>query len=157
VVFHLTFSAPFQILRTLDEDPRPMDQRAFVRLLRHDLGMAQPTVNAFRRLDWKTAVEATGEVVHGRDRMGREINAQVIQAAELPEDLMVSVPVYREAGERQPVSLRCDVEIDAARQTLQLSPIPGEIENAIDDAQRSIRERLGDVGPAVKAVYYGRP
>jgi hypothetical protein len=154
VVFQLSHSPQFTRLESLSQVV-PMDQKNFVRLLQHELGIDRAIVAVFRRLDWKTQIAASGEVMPGRDRLGREVNAQVAGTAELPEDLVVTVPVYSETGERESFSLRCAIEIDAATQRLALVPLPNEVEIAIDAAQASIRQRLSE--SLEIPIYYGQP
>lgn len=158
----LTCSVPFEQLRWLDEDVRWLDQRAFVRLLHFALGIDRTFVAPFRRLDWSQQTTGVGEVVHGRDRLGSEISAAVTGAAELPEDLMVRVPVYRESGETDCSIVRCAIMTDPSRRLLNLRPLPGEVDAAIDQHQQSIHERLlagftNEESEICTLVYYGRP
>jgi hypothetical protein len=156
----LRFSKTLLRLADLEQDPRPMDQRQFVRLLRIELGLDTLLVAKFRKLDWQSGAATKGEVAHGRDRMGREIQAEVQGVEELPEEIDVRLAVYANPGERDEsiFLVRCAVEIDAANQRFTLTPLPDEIERVIDMAQASIRNRLeeGLAEPEI-AVYAGEP
>lgn len=157
LTFSLTFSEPFVRLSELAETPEALDQRGFVRLLRRDLGVDAPTVAPFRRLEWSTVKAAIGETAPGRDRLGRDIQAKVAGAAELPEDLLVTVPVYRECGERGEYAVRCAIDIEPLEERIYFRPLPGEIDTAIDLAQASIHDRLeAGLGTDVP-VFYGTP
>lgn len=166
VTFPLTHSGRLNRLSQLEREKTSFDQKRFVRLLRIELGMANdPIVAKFRKLDWKVADDSTGNVQHGKDRMGKAIQAEVQGVDELPEEISVSVPVYQEAGERQEYVVRCAVEIDPINQLFFLIPLPEEIQKAIDNAQADIERRLLDgllvegmvESPATIPVYYGTP
>lgn len=158
VAFPLKHSRQFARLLELDEGAHCMDQRCFVRMLRQTLGVSADLVGPFRRIDWSVHKMAGGQVEHGIDRLGRDIQAQVGQATPLPEEMVLSVPIYDQLGERdQYRSIRCDVEIDVIGERLALVPLAGEIPYAIDAAQEWIHQRLvEDLGDEVP-VYYGRP
>ena len=155
--FPLEFSEPFQRLRELDVGAHKFRQREFVRFLDLILGVEKALVARFRRLDWRTQIAATGEVAPGRDRLGKEVNATVAGTAELPDDLLVNVPVYREKGETDPRVVRCRIETYPTDEVLTLRPVPGEIDAALDAAQMSIRQHLVEaLGPDAR-IYYGSP
>ena len=125
-------------------------------------------VSQFRKLDWTQANQGVGDVQHGNTRLGKEIAAKVLGAADLPDELKISLPVYQQSGERDEYVIRCAVEIDTMNQVFQLLPMPDEIERVLDLAQASIHDRLltalqpKTVGNAVTEVepvpvYYGTP
>lgn len=155
--FPLSHGEQFQLLSKLDQSETPMRQKEFLRTLRR-LGVEKPIVNLFRKLDWETGAKARGDVTHGTERLGREVTAQVTGIEALPEDLTISIPVYRERGEQEPVAIRCDIEIDASQQVLAICPQAGEIDRAVDLAQWSIRKRLEDaLADTSIAIHYGNP
>jgi len=156
VTFELTFSQQFGRLMKLQEQPGGFDQRAFVRYLQVEMGVDRAMVNPWRRLDFKTVTAAMGEVSPGKDRMGRDIQSQVQGVADLPEEILFVVPVYRQCGERTAYAVRCAIELDAANQRISLTPFAGEIEAAIDASQMDIHARLVRELPEVP-VYYGSP
>lgn len=158
VTLLLTHPRPWQILAGLEQEPRWLDQRSFVKLLRFELGVPAGTVAPFRRMEWSTTKAAQGEVQPGRDRLGRQINAEVAGAGELPEELVISTSIYDQLGERSPASVRVAIDIDTAGERLSLSPLPGEIQAAIDDHQMGIQDRLkAELGVPACPVYYGTP
>lgn len=160
VTFKLTRSAEFQRLQAIDECPEPMDQRQFVRNLRIMLGQPELMAIPFRKLDWKTGMQASGEVLRGRESLGKQVEAQVQGVQDLPEELTIQIPIYREEGERRPYDCRCAVDIDVSMQRLTLIPFPNQIEDMIDRHQADIRSRLEgalrDKDPKVP-IYYGTP
>jgi hypothetical protein len=157
VIFRLSFSPQFALLQTFEHEMRPMDQRTFIRTLRFALGLAQPLVNPFRRLDWSQTVQAVGEILATRDRLGRQVEAAVTGAIDLPEEMTVPVPVYEQAGQRGVWPIQCVVETDCAAQRLALIPLPGEIEATIDRTQAEIGKQLEAALGGACPIYYGQP
>ena len=156
VTFALAFSQRMETLRKLAKEKPTFDQTKFIRLLRIDLGLDNTAVVAkFRKLDWENGDKARGDVKHGDARLSREVIAKVEGIDQLPEEIRVPVPVYRQAGEREEYEVLCAVEIDARNQTFQLLPLPDEIERVIDLHQADIRSRLD--ADLTCPVYYGRP
>lgn len=156
VVFRLTHPRAFSTLKGLDTEPKWLDQRSFVKLLRHELGLPQTTVAPFRRLNWSSQSTARADVEHTTDRLGRDIQAQVTGASELPEELLITISLYEQLGERTPATIRTAIDFDAGGERLTLAPLPGEMEQAIDAHQRHIQERLREELEDVR-IYYGTP
>jgi hypothetical protein len=159
VVFMLTKSDRFAVLEQLAEKKPCLDQRQLVRLLRVELGLDNvKVVQQFRKLDWQFSDETAGEVKHGQDRLGKTINAQVAGVSELPDELDIEVPVFKQTGERTEYKVRCAIEIDTVNKQFQLVPMPDELERVMDLAQADIHKRLSE-GLAEKKipVYYGAP
>jgi hypothetical protein len=155
--FPLSQSRPFAALVDLEAEPRWMQQREFCSFLRFVLGVPAQTVAPWRRLEWTNAKASEGETGPGRDRIGRDIRGAVTAGgAELPEDLIVHVPVYREQGERSAYDVRCSIDVDVFGERIALQPLAGEIETVIDEAQASIRERLDAALDGIP-IFYGSP
>lgn len=156
VTFPLTLSERFRKLQKLAAEKPAMQQDRFVKLLRLELGVDPLIIAKFRKLDWEAGDKGTSDVRHGDTRLAKSVIAKVQGIEELPEELVISVPVYQQTGERDLYDVRCDIEIDARNQQFQLVPKPDELERVLDLAQASIRERLSDELKGVD-VYYGRP
>lgn len=158
VVFPLMISERFHTLCHLGQNKPFLKQPQFVRLLRIDLDLDNTkVVSQFRGLDWSQAGGATGEVVHGQDRMGKTIMAKVEGVDQLPDELTVELPVYKNCGERDLYRVRCAIEIDTQNTSLGLFPVADEIERITDLAQASIHTRLESLVNEKVAVYYGTP
>jgi hypothetical protein len=135
------------------------DHKAFIRLLRIDLaGTLDPVtlLNVVRRVKFEAGQITTSEKGKQRESMGRDIVSAVVTELEIPEQVTLSVPVYKTSGETDRWPLRCTVEVEPAEGTFRLLPLPDEIERVRDMATESIRARLGD---GLKGVpcYFGKP
>jgi hypothetical protein len=159
VVFPLTESRRFAKLRELVAAKPFLDQTAFVRLLRVELGMDNElVVKQFRKLSFKMDRGGEGEVNQGLNRLSKSVVAEVRGVDDLPDELSVEVPVYQQSGERQPYLVKCAIEIDSVNERFQLIPLPDELERVVDLAQASIRGRLETAVADKKIpVYYGEP
>lgn len=142
------------------------EQRQFVHLLRFTLGCPKPQVDPFRSLNWRNEAAGEGVALHGKDRMGRTINAEASGTEELPDELRITIPLYTTAGERGGHHVQCGIELNARGDlpTIAIFSLPGEFEQAMYEHQASIHERLVDAfsGTASEAseplpVYYGSP
>lgn len=162
VTFPLTECSRFRTLRMLEE-PRPLQQRAFIRLLKVDLGVDAAIVNKFRRLDWKDAATLERDAQKNKDRLGRQVMQEVVaQGDELQDELIVNTPVYLDLGEREQYRVLCTIEPDFEHSALVFSPAPDELEQIVEAHQQSIRARIEDflkkAGLADRVpVYYGKP
>jgi hypothetical protein len=155
--FRLTHTDVFARLVDLAKSKPKFDQKAFVRLLRIDLaGTLDPVVllNAVRAVRWSSVTDVN--VGKQRESLGRDIEARCVDGKDLPEEVTLKVPVFRQADERTPLSLRCSVEVDAGEGTFRLLPLPDEIDRVLQVAVASIAERLtGQLDGAT--AYYGKP
>jgi len=158
VVFDLTTSREMRTLMNLEEAGRaPLDHASFVRLLRIKLGLPAEQVARFRKLAWTAGDKLTSDRRHAKESLDQSMMAEVSGVDGLPEEIEVRVPVYREEGERGVVVIHCAVDVDAVEKTLELMPLPGELEGAFQDAQRDIRQRLDKELSSLMGVYYGAP
>lgn len=135
---------------------RPLDQRAFVRFLRMDLDLPAETIAPYRALNWTAGAKAAGATKHGQESLGREVYAELTNAADVPERIVLHLPLYDAMGQRERASIACNVDIDTTGQTLRLDPAPGDIQMALDEHARRNEVRLRDLlGDAETEVYLG--
>lgn len=133
----LEFTPQFVKLQEL-ERYQPFKQKEFVRLLRVTLA---GTLQDPRLLDWVRAVKfttqgnAAGQVRHGRESMGRDIDAQVTSEItdDCPEEVTLFVRVFTDPILVATSQVVCAVEIDASAETFSLTPLPLQLHNAIED------------------------
>lgn len=157
LVFPLTFSEPWLTLKGLEEKRSAVSQRELIRMLRIVFLADQAVVNVFRRLEWDSGTRGTAEIAKGRDRLGAEIRAEVTGAADLPDDIVVDAPVYRERGRDATYSVRLVLDYDVANQRIEIAPMVGELDRIITIAQQAIRDELVAALGAEFPIYYGTP
>jgi hypothetical protein len=127
VTFTLTPSAAFEAVAKL-EQKGSLDQRALVRLLGRTLGVGKHYVDRFRRIDFKLANEGTQVIERAKETLGKRVEAQVQGVDELPDEIDVTIPLYREIDEQQTYSLRLFIEPDLRNQVFEVGPFPGEVD-----------------------------
>jgi CBS domain-containing protein len=149
VVFPLSMSPAWTVLRSWAAQVQLLDQKAFIRTLVQVFDVDAALVAPWRKLDFLSSVKTAGEVERGRDRLGREINNQASGAVDLPETLPVTVPIFREQGQRETYTVLCKVEIDAAANRIGLLVKDSDL-SAIEESHLAgilgqLREELTDV------------
>lgn len=157
----LAESAAFKRLKELRSAPANawMDQKAFVRLLRIDLaGTLEPgaLLNAVRAIRWTS--DTNVRIGRGQESMGAEIMARCTDGKELPEEVVIRLPVYITQGVAKLAKpIACSVEVEPSENKLRLLPLPNEIERAQQD---TLDEMAGAIAAAIEGdtpVYLGQP
>jgi hypothetical protein len=122
------------VVERLCNESGPFSQQTLCRFLRCQLGLPEPVVGKFRALQWASEDGGSSTVTHGADKLGRQIRREVINAAEIPQEIFVPIHVYSGEAEREFVfELPLLVEIDTTNRQIWLVPKP--------DAMTSITER----------------
>jgi hypothetical protein len=157
----LEHSDVFQLLCRLRASPREawLEQKPFVRLLRVELaGTLDPfmLLDPVRTMRWESTATTSGTVGRQQESLGREIASKVRTEQDLPEDVVLQVPVFKTPGETARWPMRCSVDADPALCKIQLLPLPDEVERVIDLALMSIRDRLVQ-GLGEIPCYRGKP
>lgn len=136
------------------------EHKAFVRLLRVDLaGALAPgdLLDIVRRVKFESGAVVNSNVQRSRESLGREVLSAVSAETDIPDVVVLSVPVYKTAGEGATYPVRCSVEADPMTARFTLTPFPDEIEHVQQLAMRSIQARLQDGLPPKTPAFYGEP
>lgn len=154
----LVKSAPFLVLENLSRSTKTFTQKELVRLLRHDLRNAgvENVLAAVKRLEWKRTNDGRSSVEHGRESLGRSVEAAVNNAESIPEFLVATIPVYSTPGADGRFAVYCTLEIDLQNERFALLPDLDSLADAVHGAQESLHEHLVEIlGDTL--VFYGRP
>lgn len=153
----LAKSAPFTRLEALAKAKAAITQRDVIRLLRHDLRNAgvENVLSAMKRLDFKRTNDGKSHIEHGRESLGRSVEAAVNSAEAIPEFFLATVPVYTTPGADFHKTIYCTLEIDVATERFVVLPDEDSVVKAIQDAQADLHESL--VESLGIPVYYGQP
>ena len=138
----LTLPLPWSdlFLRVLElRQAQPLDQRDFLRTLRHDLaGACSPAlVAAIQKIEVVSSGNQRTEINPGRERGTMEFAADLASSGEIPELVTLSVPVYSIQGLDSPCPIRCSLDYTLPPRPVQfvLRPRPDETMRAVDSAQ----------------------
>jgi hypothetical protein len=137
------------------------NQKDFIRLLKIDLAGCLPEnqlLDTIRKIKFENGVTVTQEVKKNRESLGREITSKVESPLDIPDYVLLTVPVYKSLGEREVYGIKCSMEVDPTRtDAFRLAPLPDEIERVQYLAIDSILERLKVQLPEGVPCYYGSP
>jgi hypothetical protein len=143
------FLAESEALRALRSIERPTDQKAAVALLRDKLfGCCDAgLLAAMRALDFTRRGDGTRSIEHGRESLGRAVEAKVqSRAGELGEFYEFEFPVYAQ----QPLdAFRTRhvfaLELDATAERVRLVPRGDAMLHAKQSAARYLRDTIADL------------
>jgi hypothetical protein len=119
------------------------DQATLVRTLRGVFGGAfggASPVEAFRRVRFKRGEDGEKVIEHGRSSIGKSLEARLLDAERLPEELAFYVPAFEGDHLGVWVTVRCLVEVDPKEERFAVVPEAGAVEGAWLRAE----ERLGE-------------
>lgn len=160
VTMSLMPSKRFLLLESLAAEGKTRSPRELIRMLRFDLPVsgATPLMNALRRVDFSRSSAGYAQTEHGKESLGRSVEAAVQQADQVPQTFVATVPVYQNPGlvGITSVDVELGVHIDLDEQAILVKPLADELCLALQRAQQAIgvlfRQRLPNV-----PVFYGRP
>lgn len=166
VTLPLRHHPQFESLRELEKE-HMLNQRAIVRLFRHELAGCVPEwiLPKLRAIEAQGGTAAKQEIQHGRERGMREYQAELIGAKDIPEVITASVPVYDLPElEREKVDLSLDITLPPANLEFLLIPLPNDLHEAEQNAQKQIGRKLvellavdGETEQGVPPVFFGTP
>ncbi len=151
-------SARYQVLRELQGGKAfaPKDAVKFLRYTLHGTGI-EGVVQALRRIDFSRTSGGTSDVRHGKETLGRAVEAAVQQADSVPEEFVVSTPVYTNAGLREAtVRVKVSIYLEVMSQAIELGTMPDELEASQVAVQRFIHDALVGALPGVP-IFHGIP
>ena len=155
VTLPLTLSEQYRALVALGK--QSFTQKQLVLWLKRTMRGAidDGLLSAVRVLEFKRRNDGSGTVQHGKESLGRSVEAEVQGMAAIPETVTAFVAVYSTPGceAKHPVVLSLDIDVD--QQTFSLVPLADELTLAVQQAQRDLHAALD--GELETPVYYGTP
>jgi hypothetical protein len=163
ITIELAYSEPFKALVKLVKDwKQGFNQADLVLALRTTFARTFDAsfLECVRRLKFRTAAETSGEIQKGKASVGRQVEQEVTGATALAEELKFRVPVYA-SGHHCYVDILTAIDVNLQTEKLLIIPLPGEIENALNEARELIASELlgmlDDNNPVASRVYFGSP
>lgn len=150
-----------QRFKTLEQlqQPRQYSVKDAVKLLRYNLhdGTAASVVAALSRIDFTRKSDGGAAVDHGKESLGRRVEAHVQQADQVPEVFEVTVPLYSTPGLKSfRPNVRVGVYLDLEDEAIELRVLADEISSAVDEVQAGIHKAFVEALPDVP-VFHGQP
>lgn len=163
LVFPLAVSKPLRWIETnCGERVSTFNQMQFIHALRTDLARAlegNPLLGQVRVMRFTSKSEAEASITQGRESMGRQIERAATGAGELPEKVIVAVPVYDQLP-KPLYPIECVLVVNTDKESFGLQSLPGEVLNAYQQAQAQIRDLITNAQNAHETqipVYAGTP
>jgi len=156
----LTETKRLQLCMDLEARPRSMQPKDAVKMLRLELhsGNHQHVIDALSNLDFQRTSDGRSQVGHGKESLGKSVEARVQQADKVPEKFTVGCPVWTTTGfTRYGVTIEFGVFLNPEAMTVELRVLSDEIERvrnlALGDVANDLREALEGKVP----VFLGTP
>lgn len=156
----LTRTKRFEKVKGLDPDDA-ISPKAAVKLVRYDLHGLGSQVDALiatlGKIDFTRNGANRADVAHGRESLGRSVEAAVQQADKVPDRFKATVPVFHNGGLRGvKVDVLCGVYLDMEAEGICIYPLADEIESALESAQSQLHVLLAEKLPGVP-IFNGVP
>lgn len=139
--------------------PAAIGPAELVKLLRFKLnGTGQEKLIAdLRRVDFTRTNAGRSDVAHGRETLGKSVEAEVQQAENIPDSFLVETSVYSNPGLRDiKVKVRVGIYIDVINQHFEVGVMPDELQLAIDRTAADVSDKLQAALPSVP-TFIGSP
>lgn len=151
----LVYDPQFVALSAL-KDGKSFDVPALVRFLRFELGgdEAEVLLAKVRTLTFKRRDDQTVTAIHGKDSMGREVEATVLEAANVPDFFEPRARVFSNRGTEFIATVGVGVTLDAKEGKVLLRTLPGHLEDAKALALQSVLDELRRCLPGIP-IYSG--
>lgn len=120
----------------------PAEAVKFIRFELHGVG-ADALCAAIRKLDFTRKSNGERTVEHGRESLGRSVEAAVQAPQQVPEEFIAEVPIWSVSGLRNiKAKVRVGVYLDVNDESIELVPLADEISGALEAAQGELHARL---------------
>lgn len=154
----LTESARFRLCQDIERQPRSFAPRDLVRFLRQMLwgGANNHLIQSLSRLDFTRTSTGKTDVKHGRETLGRTVEAVVQQADEVPESFIAHVPIWTTPGCSWSRPIECGIYLDVEKGAVELSVLSDSCTAARNGALSELRDALVEALGEVP-VFMGAP
>lgn len=156
VTMPLEYNPVFQRLEKLQD--QLLTQQDLISLLKYDLETVldgAELLAAVRHIKFRTGASGESNIQHGRESMGRSIDAEVTGAGDMPDAATIRCRVF-DIEEIAAVDIHCDLQILPEKQLFRFRPRVNQLSSArrsqIDDITEFIRDAL-----KIHRVYRGEP
>lgn len=152
-------SGRLRVCRSFESQPRTMQPREAVKLLRLELhgGRHDHVIQALSRIDFTRSSAGKSHVDHGKESMGRSVEAAVQQADSVPKDFEVAVPVWTNPGfSRYSVNVKFGLFLDLDNQAVELRVLSDECMRVVTQTLGTVASDLREALPDVP-VFLGAP
>lgn len=97
---------------------------------------------AVRTVKFRKSQQTGSTINHGDHSLGAEVEAQVVNAQDIPEAFTVDTQVYANVIQDFTTTIDCDLDIDLQLNCFELATVGDELDGAIDAAQAVLRQQI---------------
>lgn len=137
---------------------QPRSQADIIKFLRIDMAGTLPDgkglIGLLREMKFDQNTAGSGNVQHGRESMGKSIEAQVLGLSAIPEELTLNVRLFDVPDIQTVAQIQCAIDIIVMAQQFRIVPLPMQIQNALAMGMEKILETLEQLDCP---VYDGKP
>lgn len=145
-----------QIVDLADGDSFSIKQAVkFLRFHLHGSG-AEEVIKALSRVNFERKSDGNVTVSHGRESLGRSVEATVQAKDEVPEVFKVDVPVYTNPGATWTMPIKIGVYLDVQDESIELRTLSDQTTEALNEIQDEIAGILESELPDVP-IFHGSP
>lgn len=158
VTVPLQDSARFRLACSLQK-PQSFQPKEAVKLLRYEFhdGGVEAVAEALSHVDFERTSAGRSHVEHGKESLGRAVEAKVQQAENIPKTFSVEMPIWTTAGfDGYGPSIMFGLFLDLDDSRVELRVLSDEIERARNAALLNVAADLRDRLPGVP-VFLGVP
>lgn len=146
IVVDLGFSKQFVMLQRMEAEARVASPAAIVKFLRIDLAGGvdkDEVIGPLSVIDFTLLRTTSSNVAHGRDGYGGSVNAEVKQAALVPQEFFCHAPVWTAEGtEHVLAEVNTSLFLDAEKQVVELRVLPDQCTIAINGSVGALVRQL---------------
>ena len=147
-ILPLRFTPQLQVLDNGDSSA-PQQQADFVRFLRIQLDGTLPPDSNFlsivREIKFGNAMDGHGTINHGKESMGKEINAHVLGTGAIPKTITLLVRIFDSPDICYVHPIKCAVDVLVHEQMFRLVPLPMQIPDAVARAMQVVGKELSSL------------
>lgn len=149
-----------QTLESVGAKESWLNQKQFIRLIRTKLADAlgdqlPQLVATLRNIRFSSGTAGRGNLEHGRESLGREIESEVMsEVGDIPHTLRLDVRVFTDPAIKVRFPVDVALEIEPSNGTFALMPLGDGLQRIIDEQVSALRDLLGGLDCP---VVYGAP
>jgi hypothetical protein len=178
----MPYSPEFELVKGWAEKPNPLEQKAFVRLLRSQIGhclmdtqdgalvlnaapqfdIKAELIETFSTLRFESKTQSGGRITARSEFLGREESADISSGtADAPRDIPPVIDLfvrpYRDPAMQVRYRIPCEVVIDHENCRISLQPSLTDVQVVQDKATAAVLETVMAALPDTVAGFLGRP
>lgn len=143
----LTYSDQYAAIRNNSGDS--FTQSALIKWLKANFALDIKLLAALRKVDFTRTGSGNSSREHGRETLGRSVEAAVQGTEEIPESFTVNIPAYSNSGLRAKFPMELRINIDVENHEFELFAGPNEEcmfqEQATDQVLQVLKDRLPEL------------